>query len=407
MARLPADGESVQSRSSGSIQITSSTPLALAVEATTGTTQFVENMKQDGGQEEEGQLHAGSQVATPLDDPPDNRTTAAAVDAHEDKGGCTVDEEGQEVENSTNLPPVEGVSCTEHADDTTGATLTDVAIDAIHTAEVAQSYPQEAFPTVKPEFENAAAVHTDGAREGKAEGIDGPTTLHTSDEEAKLSETEGGGEVPRTKFEEHFQASTTTFTCIDDTLESRPAVETREIEALSQPFVKGEAKSELVGVNTETGMVAECEAVTDVETAKELEGGQALAGQGKEDEEESSIVKSPSLDQDEEHTLEIDGARDSEANPEQEDVFFSSESFTGARLGYVFKTGDKGLGFYVEGYVSQSTRGNPVSSHRPWNAGPGEEAIRRGPLGPIPQPFKKIVPYRTRKEKKAAEESDM
>ncbi|CAN0554647.1 unnamed protein product, partial [Ectocarpus sp. 8 AP-2014] len=31
-----------------------------------------------------------------------------------------------------------------------------------------------------------------------------------------------------------------------------------------------------------------------------------------------------------------------------EEVFVSSSCFTGAKDGYVFKTGDKGLGFYVD-----------------------------------------------------------
>lgn len=69
--------------------------------------------------------------------------------------------------------------------------------------------------------------------------------------------------------------------------------------------------------------------------------------------------------------------------------FCPSESFTGAKSGYVFKLGDQGLGFYLNGYVDNQTKDKRVLVHRPWNAGPGDGAIRRGPLGPTRKPCKK------------------
>lgn len=70
-------------------------------------------------------------------------------------------------------------------------------------------------------------------------------------------------------------------------------------------------------------------------------------------------------------------------------LFYPSESFTGAKPGYVFKLGDQGLGFYLNGYVDNQTKDKRIPVHRPWNAGPGDGAIRRGPLGPARKPNKK------------------
>lgn len=409
MARLPLDGESVQSRSSGSIQVSPSTPLALAAEATAGPTPSVENVKQGEGQKDEGQqpTHTGGQVATPLDNPTDNRTAVVAVvHTQQGKSGCTGDDERQEVEDNTSSRPIEGVNCTENGGDTTGAQLAEVAKDAMHT-EVARLQSQEVLPTVEGEFNHTTAVHTDGVIGGNAEHMGGSTTtVHATDEEVMLAGTVGVEDVSKTELEKHLASSTTLITS-DNKLELGEAAETRGIESPLQPSVDGEDKSGLVGENTEVGMVlAESEAAMGREVAKELEGNQGLAGQGKEDEDESSTVKPSPLDH-EEFNLEKDRDRDSEANPEREGVFFPSKSFTGAKPGYVFKTGDKGLGFYVEGYVGQPVKGTTMLSHRPWNAGPGEGAIRRGPLGPIPKPFTKIVPFRTREDKIAEEESDM
>lgn len=409
MARLPADGQSMQSRSSGSISVPPSTPLALAEEATTGATPSVENVKQGEGQKDERRQpsHTGGQVATALDNPTGNRTTAVAVvHAQEGKGGCTGDEECQEY--NTSLRPVEGVNCSKNEGDTTGFRLAEVANDAI-CSEVARIQPQEVIPTVEGELKNTTAVYTDGVIGRNAENVGGPTTtVQANDEEAKLAGTVVEVEdVSKTELEKHLQASSTTLISNDNKPELGAAVETRRTESPLQPSDDGDDKSGLVSENTDLGMLlTESEAATGRKAAKNLGSNQELAGHEKEDEEESSIVKPSPLDH-EVLTLEKDRARDSEATPEQDGVFFPSKSFTSARPGYVFKTGDKGLGFYVEGYVGQSVKGTTMLSHRPWNAGPGEGAIRRGPLGPIPKPFTKIVPFRTREEKIADEESDM
>lgn len=362
MARLPADGTSVQTCSSGSIQ---STPSLLAAPAAEKTTE-----QDDDGHD------AGNLSAKPLAEPvPDVGNTAVAVlDAHEAAAGRTGGEEGREVESSTSLPPGEGVSPTPEA--------------------VERTDSQEACPAVHQELEIGAVALIDDATEEKADqSVDAAAILH---EDAKLPDTQA--------------VAASTPPCVDDIGDSSSAAETGGTTctvAPARPSVLAETKLELVGEYSEAVVtLADPATETDVDAAVELGGGQALTGHGEESEGESTSPKSPPLKQDRNSDLETDGAQDSEANPEQEGVFIPSKSFTGAQLGYAFKTGDKGLGFYVDGYVDQPVRGKPMSSHRPWNAGPGEQAIRRRPLGPIPKPFKKIVPLRTRKEKKAAEESD-
>ncbi|CAN0476521.1 unnamed protein product, partial [Scytosiphon promiscuus] len=71
------------------------------------------------------------------------------------------------------------------------------------------------------------------------------------------------------------------------------------------------------------------------------------------------------------------------ADSNQGGVFFPSQSFDGAKDGYVFRLGDKGLGFYVVGYVDHPTKAKHAPLHRPWNAGPGDDVIRRAPIGPV------------------------
>lgn len=189
--------------------------------------------------------------------------------------------------------------------------------------------------------------------------------------------------------------------------EERQEVEKKESEGEEATIPKIELVDGESDAVTTTAAVADPAAEADLEAAEELGDGKALAGQVNESQGKAVTPELPPLEQDRKSDREADGAHDSEANPEEEEVMFiPSKCFTGAKLGYVFKTGDKGLGFYVEGYVDQPVRGKLMSAHRPWNAGPGELAIRRGPLGPIPKPFMKIVPFRTREEKKAAEESD-
>lgn len=365
MARLPADGNSVQSSSSGSIQ---STPSAAPAAG---------NMtEQDGGHDEARHTGEGDHLsAKPLAEPVPSAGTAPVLDAHEAAEGCAGDgdEKGQEVESS--IPPIQGDG-------------------ASPTAQVALTASQEACPPVHPELEIGGAAPNDDASMGKKD--------QSLREDAKLPSVQG--------VEKPLQAFTNRTACVDDSVDSYSAAETGGTTVVTppRPSILAEGSLALVHENSGATTRAAGPAVeTGVETAEELGGGQALAGQEEESEGEASTPKSPPRKQGRKSDSETDGEQDSEADPEQEDVFIPSKGFTGAKPGYVFKTGDKGLGFYVEGHVDQPVRGKPMLSHRPWNAGPGELAIRRGPLGPIPKPFEKIVPFQTRKEKKAAEESDM
>lgn len=87
-------------------------------------------------------------------------------------------------------------------------------------------------------------------------------------------------------------------------------------------------------------------------------------------------------------------------------LFCPSESFTSAKPGYVFKLGDQGLGFYLNGYIDSQTKDKRIPVRRPWNAGPGEGAIRRGPLGPARKPSKKAKTLHEHSEEEIADESD-
>lgn len=91
---------------------------------------------------------------------------------------------------------------------------------------------------------------------------------------------------------------------------------------------------------------------------------------------------------------------------EERITFFPCDSFTDAKAGYVFKLADRGLGYYVDGYIDRRTKAKSTPSHRPWNAGPGDEAIRRGAMGPVRKYFKKVDKLRDRQSRKDTEESD-
>lgn len=369
MARLPADGKSVQSRSSGSIQSTPSLSAAPAAEKTT---------EQDG--HETGCTDAGNHMsAKPLTEPVSDAgttTSTPVLGAHDNALGRIGDEEGQKVESSTSLPSGECAS---------------------PTPEDALTAPREACPDAHPELQIGDVALNGGASMGRTDQcLHAASVLH---EDAKLPDTHGE-ERPLQVFTTH------TPSCVDVVADSCSAVENGGTVTPPPPSVLAEVNVELVAENSEAvTTIADPAAQTDKETTEEPGGGQALAGQERDG--ETTTPKSPPPEQDRKSDRETDGAQDYEANPEQEDVFIPFKCFNGARPGYVFKTGDKGLGFYVEGYVDEPLSAKPPSSHRPWNAGPGDQAIRRAPLGPIPKPFKKIAPFRTREEKKAAEESDM
>lgn len=122
---------------------------------------------------------------------------------------------------------------------------------------------------------------------------------------------------------------------------------------------------------------------------------------------DKALIEMPLVtEQSEPPHLEADvGNNGDSIHNDQATVFIPCDSFTGGKPAYVFKLGDKGLGFYVDGYIDQPTKTKRVLSHRPWNAGPGDEAIRRGPIGPVHKLFKKSLAL-CRDREKATAESD-
>ena len=405
MARLPTDGKSVQSHSSGSIQSAPSLPAAPAAPSAENTAD------QNGDHDGAGTTDAS---AKPLvASVPDAGTTASILDAHETVAGRTGDQEGQEVENSTLVPPGEGASPSSDIALTASQGSCPAVHPGLECGAVALNDGATEEEETEPTAEAAALVHDDGKPPDKPlqafnantppSSAETGTSVETSPQPTALADTELELVAENSKAVTTL-AGPTTETNVETAEESSQALAAQGNESEGKATTP---KIELVGGKCEVTIMPDHASETDATMAEEPGGGQALASQGKENEGEISIPKSPSLKQDRTSDQETEGAQDSEANPGQEEKFFPSNSFTGAKLGYVFKTGDKGLGFYVEGYVDQPVRDKYMHSHRPWNAGPGELAIRRGPLGPIPKPFKKIVPFRTREETKAAQESDM
>lgn len=121
-----------------------------------------------------------------------------------------------------------------------------------------------------------------------------------------------------------------------------------------------------------------------------------------EDKRLHSMRTTNSCISEEEGTCKTNSQRD-------QDMFVPSATFAGGKQGYVFKRGDCGVGYYKDGYVDRPKRGSQTPTRRPWNAGPGDDAVRRGPIGPILKPFKNIPTLKNHTEKQgnAAEESDM
>lgn len=165
------------------------------------------------------------------------------------------------------------------------------------------------------------------------------------------------------------------------------ALEVQGVATSQQPPDDAEQESQLVNGGSEALV-----ACTEEEGMSNVEARRTIASH-----KEASTTTPPSPEK------VYDGDK---PDPTEEEVFFLCQSFTEAKPGFVFKLGDRGLGFYVDGYVDRPTKEKCKTSHPPWNAGPGNDAIRRAPMGPVPKPFKRIPTRGASEEAKAAEESD-
>lgn len=400
MARLPADGESVQSLSSGSIKTTPGVPLALAVEAAAEASTLADPKGQHAAQLDS----TTSDVSAKPEEEPATQDTllpqihVATLDAHNDEEGCAGAGECQLGENTT--LPVPGPS-----------TELMAAATATQPLGLTRTCSQEGFLTpMSVVGDDKVAFDESAENPSKKNNVGESKADHIGENEPC------NGEVPRQTtavIDKHMGACETTDGFVDGKIESCAVAEMGEIGASPQPLVLADVTSEALSANPEAGLrQTELNAVSDVEIEQQEEGGPTLTDHEEEKQETAISVTCPQ-NQDEGSTQDMKESQDvketedsDSANPKDEEVFVSSSCFTGAKDGYVFKTGDKGLGFYVDGYVDRHARRKRSLSHRPWNAGPGEQATKRGPLGPAPKPFKKIVPYRTQKEKRTAEEND-
>ncbi|CAM9224200.1 unnamed protein product [Ectocarpus sp. 4 AP-2014] len=397
MARLPADGESMQSRSSGSLKTTPDVPLALAVEAAAEASTLADPKGQDAAQLDSTTSDAS---AKPEEEPATQDTSlpqihVATLDAHNDEEGCAGAAECQLWKNTTR--PVPGPSAELMA-----------AATATQPLGLTRTCSQEGFPTpMSAVGDHKAAFDTSAENPSKKNNVDESKADHIGENEPCE------GEVPRQTtavIDKHIE---TAHGFVDGKIELCAVADMGEIGASPQPLVLADVTSEALSANPEAGLrQTELNAVSDAEIEQQEEGGPTLTDHEEEKQETATSVTCPQnpdegSTQDMKEFQDVKETEDSDsANPKDEEVFVSSSCFTGAKDGYVFKTGDKGLGFYVDGYVDRQVRRKRSLPHRPWNAGPGEQATKRGPLGPAPKPFKKIVPYRTQKEKRAAEGND-
>ncbi|CAM9274564.1 unnamed protein product [Scytosiphon promiscuus] len=375
MARLPADGESVQSRSSETVQNVPDIPLQAGVVG-----KALADAKKQAEQEDK-MCAAGNETAEsdslsliPTGEGPtcdDGAATACKIGMNRTEDEYVNDEKGEINDGYTaSSSPVEGsrliTTCTTADDDASGKLAASATADTSHTQS-----PEDT--------ENATMPRA--CRHG---------------EQAPRATTAEVVQPYRGSLEQ-------TDTVADDIAESRKACITGASLA-SQPSTSVQAETDSEACR----ILSESTTEPGVQVANETQAEPVVVAETEERQRQVATAESLQQIQGREPTADTDGVEDSAMvdRKQREDAFVSATCFTGPRPGYVFKSGDKGLGFYVDGYVDQLTRGALTRSHRPWNAGPGEQANRRGPLGPIPKPFKKIVPFRTRQQRKAAEESD-
>lgn len=419
MARLPADGESVQSRSSGSVQITPGvsleTELDAVARAPSSSNVQVEHEEQMRAVDAEEAAQPRREVSPTLEEQPtvDERAAIAAAAVHGVEDQCIADKSNQKVAKSTSRMTTEEESrlmarCPD--DDGNDEARSRLAVTAnsaaSHTWSASQLHSHDVLRSVKSAPVSDFAIYTMNASntEGNTTVVGASSTVVAGQHDPTMSCTQGeqASQAPTAEVVRPRAESLAPTAVFVDTIAESLTTSVTGANLAFQTSGQAEAESEAGKIHSESKAVPDAE---DVVPEPQAEPDLAHA---EEQEQQVEVAEAPSLDEGGEPTPEPDGVIETpKVDSEQgEDVFVACGSFTGAKPGYVFKTGDRGLGFYIDGYVDQSARGALILSHRPWNAGPGELANRRGPLGPIPKLFKKIVPFRTRQEKKAAEESD-
>ena len=350
---------------------------------------------QGGSSKEAPALCASSRDA--LDIPHDHGGESCAESKGDDEGGGSA------------LPPISNLNCRV-------AVPVGVAHGSINSQSleaVCCTDEREGRPAVELNLAATRPANQCTANEGQQVGAAEGTSACTGEDDLELSDSRDEETSPSTTRPRHVMEDVpgssevlATGACVDGEIEPATA---KKITALARPAV-AEVDMDGVGTRLETSHEAEGESDSivggDVSDTNLVQAKHDDASD-REGNEDGSVKMPPSPEQSLPPVVEADGVDGStKADRNQDGVFLPSESFDGAKHGYVFRLGDKGLGFYVDGYVDRPTKAKHAPLHRAWNAGPGNDVIRRAPIGPVHKPFKKIK-TRPREGESAAEERNM
>lgn len=331
-----------------------------------------------------------------------------AVDAHHDGAGGAGSKGDEEGESSV-LPPISSSDCRV-------AVPVAVVLDTSQSCEAvccAEGH-EGRLTVVEPNLVAIGSPKHPNSSEGQVVGAGEGTGAYTVRDNLEIADSRGQ-EASRTRphqdVVEDAPGSSGILAmgaCVDGEADSSTA---DRITAAARPAV-AEIGVDEVGARLETSNEAEGQSgcvvgggvpETEIVQTEHHEGATDREGDRTE---AAPVAMPPSPKQSQLLDVDSNGVNNgTKASPNEGKVFLLSESFDGAKHGYVFRLGDKGLGFYVDGYVDRPTKAKHAPFHRPWNAGPGDYVIRRGPIGPVHKPFKKI---KTRpREGKSAADSNM
>lgn len=423
MTLLPEDGNSGQTNTSNRKEGESIVPVALVVDfAAEKMPPLADSAEHSGvvgkaaaaqlGNAQHGEMMIAVGMPTRI---AIEKTPGKNLDEHNWEKSCTGNTEGEGIENTAPLHP-EDLSSTEDLNSTAGATiiLAEAPNATTQAVDIARRGAEQGNLVPAVETTGDGSTRRDSTKEEQDIKLVGPSfdygvgTFNSRDGGADLKlcgirDEEISQGLPRAVVETN---ETSTLISIDAGVNNKnkrpPGADAKEEKTREQLgeetrdpaselqterggaqttkiSKEGSNLSVVVDQSSEAGMV---NASTEDMPAPKM--SVTLAGQ-----EKYLMVVPPFLrNSSKPADSEEDGGKHGDiALRGQRKVFFPSRIFTGPKPRYVFKTGDQGLGFYVEGSRCHPTKGKRALSHRPWNAGPGDKAVTRGHMGPVHNPF--------------------
>lgn len=424
MTLLPTDGGIVKTQAARDSQVKSSFPAALSVNNAGPPSDAHDTSKKQGGQRT-------SRVDKASEDEQGFRLSNAPTE-----GGVVHIKSGDAPDGHTYCVGVVGKTHIEYmaptpADDppaiaVANTMLIEAGVDTVHTVSAGGTVEQERDPGTEIEPVVDSPPQQDNTVEGECEHTDS-AIVEAGSEDTRASQVgaivcdarhvEGQGAVTPATVDvaEDFKAPTMEQRVGNGNEQFRSA---KEVHKADDSLVEMGFKWGGASLQIENG--TERERPEPSQPVDETPNGELLCAGTEHDSDDNAerpctlVVQeeasmSPCEESLEQRKAEENGRSGSDAvYREQVEVFLPSEKFTGSKRGYLFKLGDKGLGFYEDGYVDCPTKGKHGTSHRPWNAGPGKDAIRRGPMGPAVKPFTRFKTLRKvdGEAKKIADDSD-